>query len=272
MLIEYVRSAEPNRILISATVSDSPEPRNERMTTLGRVTSRLSQYAYRDQRAGHRSHCSPAAVIPARNTRALIGSPSTGYNLTITPPDVTLNPEKAPRDYLLILAPVLILVVIGWLGVWSNHFESGFHFDDVSTIVANPYVQHAFRGLSGVLYESARIQQGQGYGRVPPVAFGLVCDGLQTGRRETVCFSAGKLPLIRLRCLRPVFAILAYPRHALPGGGFRRAAVRASSRDGGHGQLCAAAGRHHGIVRRDRRYADLGRVAMAAPAKAAAEI
>jgi len=61
---------------------------------------------------------------------------------TIKPPDVNLRPDKIPRDYLLILAPVLILVVIGWLGVWSNHFESGFHFDDVSTIVANPYVQH----------------------------------------------------------------------------------------------------------------------------------
>lgn len=47
---------------------------------------------------------------------------------------------------MLILAPVLIIVVIGWLGVWSNHFESGFHFDDIPTIVANPNVQH----LSGV--------------------------------------------------------------------------------------------------------------------------
>jgi len=65
-----------------------------------------------------------------------------GYNLTITPSDVTLRAAKKPRDYLLILSPVLILVVIGWLAVWSNHFESGFHFDDVPTIVANPYIEH----------------------------------------------------------------------------------------------------------------------------------
>jgi protein O-mannosyl-transferase len=32
--------------------------------------------------------------------------------------------------------------VIGWLVVWSNHFESGFHFDDVPTIVANESIQH----------------------------------------------------------------------------------------------------------------------------------
>jgi protein O-mannosyl-transferase len=77
----------------------------------------------------------------------LIASRANGYNLTITPPiikpsDVGLRPDKTPRDYLLILAPVLIIVVIGWLGVWSNHFESGFHFDDIPTIVANPYVHH----------------------------------------------------------------------------------------------------------------------------------
>ena len=27
--------------------------------------------------------------------------------------------------------------MIGWLAVWSNHFQSGFHFDDIPTIVAN---------------------------------------------------------------------------------------------------------------------------------------
>jgi protein O-mannosyl-transferase len=73
---------------------------------------------------------------------ALIDLTRSGYNLTITPSDVSLTTDKKPRDYLLILAPVLILVVIGWLGVWSNHFKSGFHFDDVPTIVANPYIQH----------------------------------------------------------------------------------------------------------------------------------
>jgi protein O-mannosyl-transferase len=72
----------------------------------------------------------------------LIDLTGSRYNLSITPSDVALNIDKKPRDYLLILAPVLILVVIGWLGVWSNHFESGFHFDDVPTIVANPYIQH----------------------------------------------------------------------------------------------------------------------------------
>jgi tetratricopeptide (TPR) repeat protein len=32
--------------------------------------------------------------------------------------------------------------VIGWLAVWSNHFESGFHFDDFPSIVANDSIQH----------------------------------------------------------------------------------------------------------------------------------
>lgn len=40
------------------------------------------------------------------------------------------------------LAPGLILVVIGWLAAWSNHFDSGFHFNDVPTIVANEPVHH----------------------------------------------------------------------------------------------------------------------------------
>jgi tetratricopeptide (TPR) repeat protein len=32
--------------------------------------------------------------------------------------------------------------VVGWLGAWSNHFQSGFHFNDVPTIVANQSIQH----------------------------------------------------------------------------------------------------------------------------------
>ena len=32
--------------------------------------------------------------------------------------------------------------MIGWLAVWSNHFESGFHFNDDPTIVANESIQH----------------------------------------------------------------------------------------------------------------------------------
>jgi len=43
---------------------------------------------------------------------------------------------------LLILAPVLILIVVGWLAAWSHHLESPFHFDDVPTIVANQSIQH----------------------------------------------------------------------------------------------------------------------------------
>jgi tetratricopeptide (TPR) repeat protein len=49
---------------------------------------------------------------------------------------------RKQRDYLLVLSPVLILVVIGWLAAWSNHFESSFHFDDFPTIVANESIQH----------------------------------------------------------------------------------------------------------------------------------
>lgn len=33
-------------------------------------------------------------------------------------------------------------MVIGWLATWSNHFESGFHFDDVPTIVENESIHH----------------------------------------------------------------------------------------------------------------------------------
>jgi tetratricopeptide (TPR) repeat protein len=32
--------------------------------------------------------------------------------------------------------------VVGWLGVWSNHFSSSFHFDDIPTIVENPFLPH----------------------------------------------------------------------------------------------------------------------------------
>ena len=64
-------------------------------------------------------------------------SHSSGYNRTIT------ASHKTPtKDYLLILASAVILVVIGLLAVWSNHFDSGFHFDDVPVIVANPFIQH----------------------------------------------------------------------------------------------------------------------------------
>jgi tetratricopeptide (TPR) repeat protein len=31
---------------------------------------------------------------------------------------------------------------MGWLAAWSNHFESGFHFEDVPTIVANESIHH----------------------------------------------------------------------------------------------------------------------------------
>jgi len=37
---------------------------------------------------------------------------------------------------------VLILIVTGWLAVWSNHFRSSFHFDDGPAIVSNESVQH----------------------------------------------------------------------------------------------------------------------------------
>jgi tetratricopeptide (TPR) repeat protein len=30
--------------------------------------------------------------------------------------------------------------VVVWLGVWSNHFNSSFHFDDIPTIVENPFL------------------------------------------------------------------------------------------------------------------------------------
>ncbi|HEX4273732.1 MAG TPA: tetratricopeptide repeat protein [Bryobacteraceae bacterium] len=59
-----------------------------------------------------------------------------GYNRSITPI------EKAPRDHLLFLSIGLILVVIGWLFAWSNHFANSFHFDDVPVIVANDSVHH----------------------------------------------------------------------------------------------------------------------------------
>src|ERR1700722_6492212 len=36
----------------------------------------------------------------------------------------------------------MILVMLGWLAAWSNHFQNSFHFDDVPTIVANESVQH----------------------------------------------------------------------------------------------------------------------------------
>lgn len=49
---------------------------------------------------------------------------------------------KKSRDYWLILAPVLILVAVGWIVAWSNHFQSGFHFDDIPTIVANEPMHH----------------------------------------------------------------------------------------------------------------------------------
>ncbi len=32
--------------------------------------------------------------------------------------------------------------MVAWLGVWSNHFNSSFHFDDIPTIVENPFLPH----------------------------------------------------------------------------------------------------------------------------------
>ncbi len=37
---------------------------------------------------------------------------------------------------------MLILITIGWVAVWSNHFASGFHYDDFPTIVDNQSVHH----------------------------------------------------------------------------------------------------------------------------------
>jgi hypothetical protein len=33
-------------------------------------------------------------------------------------------------------------VIVGWVFVWSNHFDSGFHFDDAPVIVGNESLQH----------------------------------------------------------------------------------------------------------------------------------
>ncbi len=32
--------------------------------------------------------------------------------------------------------------MVAWLAVWSNHFNSSFHFDDIPTIVENPFLPH----------------------------------------------------------------------------------------------------------------------------------
>ena len=50
--------------------------------------------------------------------------------------------HKTSRDYLLLVSPALILAAVGWLAAWSNHFDSGFHFDDIPTIVGNESIQH----------------------------------------------------------------------------------------------------------------------------------
>ncbi len=63
-------------------------------------------------------------------------NPAGRYNQVITPP------EQKPKDYLLAISAGLILLVVGWLGVWSNHFHSSFHFDDTPTIVENPFLPH----------------------------------------------------------------------------------------------------------------------------------
>jgi tetratricopeptide (TPR) repeat protein len=35
-----------------------------------------------------------------------------------------------------------VLILIGLVAVWSHHFDSSFHFDDVPTIVTNPFTPH----------------------------------------------------------------------------------------------------------------------------------
>jgi len=65
-----------------------------------------------------------------------LGVGTEGYNTPITPT------SSRPRDYLLALSAGLILLVIAWIGVWSNHFGNSFHFDDFPTIVNNPYLAH----------------------------------------------------------------------------------------------------------------------------------
>lgn len=46
------------------------------------------------------------------------------------------------KDYLLALCAGLVLLVIAWLGFWSNHFGNGFHSDDFPAIVNNPWLPH----------------------------------------------------------------------------------------------------------------------------------
>lgn len=61
---------------------------------------------------------------------------NSGYNTGITPS------SSKPRDYLLAISTGVILLVVAWLGFWSNHFQNSFHFDDFPTIVRNPYLAH----------------------------------------------------------------------------------------------------------------------------------
>ena len=58
------------------------------------------------------------------------------YNRIITPV------RKQPKDYLLIVSLGLVIVVAGWLYVWSGHFKSSFHFNDFPTFVANQSAQN----------------------------------------------------------------------------------------------------------------------------------
>ena len=60
---------------------------------------------------------------------------------------VSLVEKKKQRDYLLLLFPALILIAIGWVVVWSNHFTSGFHYDDFPTIIDNQTLHHPGNSL-----------------------------------------------------------------------------------------------------------------------------
>jgi protein O-mannosyl-transferase len=41
-----------------------------------------------------------------------------------------------------ISAAVILIILLAWLGVWSNHFQNSFHFDDFPTIVNNTAIRH----------------------------------------------------------------------------------------------------------------------------------
>jgi hypothetical protein len=169
------------------------------------------------------------------------------YNKTIEP-----SSEKSTSDFLFWwLAPILALLV--GLGIWSNHFECGFHTTDIHTIVNNEAID-SLRNIPRFFVDPRTSADQSEYDNYQPLlttTFSIDYHVADKALPQVFQIDTFVWFLLQLAAMYLLFSL-----RASRGGN-----LRVPSRRGGDRELHFASRKHHGRVWCARRYDRMARLA-----------